>query len=423
MINKNTFIKIAVPLILLGSILLIEGCSNVGFKNSAIEAKLTISENVASQAKEQDNSFVVKKNTEVKPSLLQNIDLTKRDFNLIDSPDSKNLWYVENNKIFQFNLETNTASIFLDDVYQKYIYEFNCSGDKLIYRKNDEVYVKYLSVNKETNIIALIKDPINLPKAFFKFLDEEGDYVGIYEDKGDYMHILNLKTQQIDKIALKKEDTPYNASLDYFYGNNKINSKEYRFPEVYLEENDKSEPIVYIKEHLYGFYRITALNLASHSSEVIIDTLNNKNDKSINLIFDIIKINKGKSLIFSGRNNDEPGIFTYDINSGNIIKIISGGKDEHGPWFPLYKLSPDKTQILYNTPRNDDKISFYLAKLEGSNITSRKFLFEKSLDNSIFFDYYWSDEGSDFRCIQGFYNDKNKSSLSVTTSSFSIYSK
>lgn len=59
--------------------------------------------------------------------------------------------------------------------------------------------------------------------------------------------------------------------------------------------------------------------------------------------------------------------------------LVAGGQDEEGIWTPSYKLSPDKTKILFDTPvqvGEEYKTNVYAAEIKGGTLNNATRLIE-----------------------------------------------
>lgn len=100
------------------------------------------------------------------------------------------------------------------------------------------------------------------------------------------------------------------------------------------------------------------------------------------------------SVLFQGTMAEKDGIFLRDHQTGDVTKLLSGGEDQEGKWINFYKLSPDKSKILYDMPVQVGeayKSDIYVAKLEDGRLVDDTRIMENTeLYKAISFSGGWS---------------------------------
>lgn len=109
--------------------------------------------------------------------------------------------------------------------------------------------------------------------------------------------------------------------------------------------------------------------------------------------FDILQ---NGSVIFNGDYGGKTGIFYWDKETNDMQLLVSGGKDKEGIWTPFYKLSPDESKILFDTPvqiEDDFKTNVYMAELVDGQLTNSVRIMENAdLYSVITYSGHWSED-------------------------------
>ncbi|MFC5603662.1 TolB family protein [Sporosarcina koreensis] len=105
-----------------------------------------------------------------------------------------------------------------------------------------------------------------------------------------------------------------------------------------------------------------------------------------------------QTIIFNEEYNGKTGIYTLNLSTGNVTQLVAGGKDKEGIWVPFYKLSPDKSKILFDTPvqvGKEYKTNVYVAEFVEGQLSKPTLLMQNAdLYAVISMTGYWSDDSS-----------------------------
>ncbi|WP_153730870.1 TolB-like translocation protein [Sporosarcina obsidiansis] len=104
------------------------------------------------------------------------------------------------------------------------------------------------------------------------------------------------------------------------------------------------------------------------------------------------------TIIYNDNYKGKSGIFTLDLTTGNVTQLVAGGEDKEGIWVPFYKLSPDQSKILFDTPvqvGKEYKTNVYVAEFVEGKLTKPTLLMQNAeLYAVISMTGYWSDDSN-----------------------------
>ncbi|WP_339252458.1 hypothetical protein NSQ43_01505 [Sporosarcina sp. FSL W8-0480] len=105
-----------------------------------------------------------------------------------------------------------------------------------------------------------------------------------------------------------------------------------------------------------------------------------------------------QTIIFNDEYKGKTGIYTLNLSTGDVTQLVAGGKDKEGIWVPFYKLSPDKSKILFDTPvqvGKEYKTNVYVAEFVEGQLSKPTLLMQNAdLYAVISMTGYWSDDSS-----------------------------
>lgn len=105
-----------------------------------------------------------------------------------------------------------------------------------------------------------------------------------------------------------------------------------------------------------------------------------------------------ETIIFNDSYKGKSGIYTLNLETEQITQLVAGGEDEEGIWTPFYKLSPDKTKILFDTPvqvGKEYKGNVYIAELAKNQISNPSLLMQNAdLFAVISYTGFWSEDSN-----------------------------
>lgn len=105
-----------------------------------------------------------------------------------------------------------------------------------------------------------------------------------------------------------------------------------------------------------------------------------------------------ETIIFNDVYKGKSGIYTLDLSTGEVNQLVAGGKDKEGEWVPFYKLSPDHSKILFDTPVQVGelyKTNVYVAEFVEGKLTKPTLLMQNAELFAVISETgYWSDDSS-----------------------------
>ncbi|WP_342536066.1 hypothetical protein [Sporosarcina sp. FSL K6-3508] len=105
-----------------------------------------------------------------------------------------------------------------------------------------------------------------------------------------------------------------------------------------------------------------------------------------------------QTIIFNDEYKGKSGIYTLNLSTGDVTQLVAGGEDKEGIWVPFYKLSPDKSKILFDTPvqvGKEYKTNVYVAEFVEGKLTKPALLMQNAELFAVISETgYWSDDSS-----------------------------
>lgn len=217
-------------------------------------------------------------------------------------------------------------------------------------------------------------------------VSENGKWALSYDNKAQEVYAHNLLNGDKKLLENAGPDEILFVDEDIFYYHYKkemivrfdpeINQSQTwgmsRFQDYVLNYIEKENDVYYIvassEKDGYGIYRLqedgTIENVFSFQGE-------GKEMSNFSRLQD-------GSFLFEGMIDSELGIFYWDKQTKNVKKLLAGGEDEEGKWNSTYKLSPDESKILYDTPvqvGGEYRSNVYMAELvDGKLVNSTRIM-------------------------------------------------
>ncbi|MDQ0155744.1 hypothetical protein [Robertmurraya andreesenii] len=221
---------------------------------------------------------------------------------------------------------------------EKPFFAISENGNRALSLVNEKVYV----LDFESGTEKLIGNGTETYEYYFA--DAVGKEV-IHVESGEeiVVHVIRVDSSEVNTWKMK----------DWFETNN--------FTLTSIKKDDEG---IYVaaesKEDGYGLYHLDYNgNIKTISTLENIDSLDT---------YDFIGTDK---IIFNDIYKGNSGIFMIDLASDEVTQLVEGGKDEEGIWVPFYKLSPDHSKILFDTPvqvGNEYKTNVYMAELVNDKL-------------------------------------------------------
>lgn len=105
-----------------------------------------------------------------------------------------------------------------------------------------------------------------------------------------------------------------------------------------------------------------------------------------------------ETIIFNDSYKGKTGVYTLNLTTEQVTQLVAGGEDEEGIWTPFYKLSPDKTKMLFDTPvqvGDGYKGNVYIAELAKGQISNPSLIMQNAdLYAVISYTGYWSEDSN-----------------------------
>ncbi|MBY0122788.1 hypothetical protein [Bacillus sp. S/N-304-OC-R1] len=298
------------------------GCSLTG--KADMQKTVTINDNVQLESSLADSSLAVTHEKSVKLPI-------KADYTGFHGDK---IYFNQDGGAHLINTETLVKKKLAD----KPFFAVSENGNRALSLVNQKIYV----LDFQTNSEKLIGHGTETYPYYFA--DADGKEV-IHVESGEQIkvHVMNVDTSEAKTWEMNK----------WFETNN------FTLTSVKKDENG-----IYVaaqsKEHGKGLY-----HLDYNDKLKVISTLADINSMDY---YDFIGPNQ---IIFSDLYKGKSGVFLMNLQSNEVTQLVAGGKDEEGIWVPFYKLSPDHSKILFDTPvqvENEYKTNVYMAELENNKI-------------------------------------------------------
>lgn len=269
------------------------------------------------------------------------------------------LYFNENETTNVFDVATKENRKLADRSF----YSISESGDRALSIDGEKIYAIDLHTGKEQ----LVGEG---DESQYTFADHKGDdIVHIYGESDHMVELINLETNDVKSWDLRESFKLNDFSLMSVY-----KAKE----GIYVLANSQDDG--------QGVY------LVEDNGNVTPVVTMTENDSTFT---DFYVLQNG-SMIFNGMYKDKSGVFLLDQASSQIQQLVAGGKDEEGIWVPFYKLSPDESKILFDTPVQVEggyKTNVYMAELiNGKLVNTIRILENADLYAVISLTSSWSDD-------------------------------
>ncbi|MFJ7949906.1 TolB family protein [Lysinibacillus sp. NPDC096418] len=270
----------------------------------------------------------------------------------------EHIYYTKNGAINTLHLPTQVESKLSDQEF----FALSENGNRALSRIDDQMYVLDFTTKTEK----LIEEG---SEEYLYFADDEGKEIFYVEFRDEFkIHVIN-----VDSSEVRTWDLTNIFKLDNF----ELNSIK------------KDEDGIYIVgdsiENGYGLYH---LNNAGE-----IKTISNLTNIDSMYQFEFID---STNIIFNDTYKGKTGIYLLNLESNEVTQFVAGGKDDEGVWTPFYKLSPDKSKILFDTPvqvGNDYKSNVYMAELVNNQLVNTVRIMENAeLGAVIMLSGHWSQD-------------------------------
>ncbi|MDW0118317.1 hypothetical protein QTL97_15395 [Sporosarcina thermotolerans] len=185
---------------------------------------------------------------------------------------------------------------------------------------------------------------------------------------------------RVEKTVLKTEQK-FSWDIDEIFDSNgmAINSFQSSEEGIYIAGNSLKEG--------YGLYHL----------------LDNGEVRKLSSLEGIDSMNRfqflnEQTIIFNDVYKGKSGIYTLNLSTGDVTQLVAGGKDKEGIWVPFYKLSPDQSKIIFDTPvqvGKEFKTNVYVAEFVEGQLSKPTILMQNAdLYAVISMTGYWSDDSS-----------------------------
>jgi hypothetical protein len=395
------FIKIAIPIVIIGGCLGVERVLSVKVENFSSKI-IVVSE---------DNSSLI---AEDKPLEI----VSKQSYGNVEG-FSENLGFISDDEALV------GIGISREDFYKKYPKEFdkeNENDDKANDNANNDIYgniyrlklstlerkplsietrnlysdfvpnVNKINYVKDNNysIYDLKKDSISVYK---KASDMEGsENVGNWSKDGNYLisydngdlNLYNVKDNSSKKLKIKN-DNLYISMIPSFYSED---GEEIYF----IGGQHKNKDSRYERQ---GIYKINSSN--GETEEMLVlpyrDTQGSDYSKESSIPFnDYCVLDGGKKIIINAIIEGEDGTYIYDVDNKKFYNVVPHiVKAKEGSYCSSIWVSPDKTKVIYMNmalENNKEQWNLYAAQINENSLTSKICIYKNinisgSLDKSI----------------------------------------
>ena len=325
------------------------GCTLNG---DASSKTVTISEDVKLESALTDGSIIAKHDG----SIPIDVEVNYTGFK------GNNLFYNQNKATYHLDLETMKKEKIADEPF----YLLSENGKRALSLVNEKFYV----LDFQTNTKQFIGTGSEEYMTYFG--DEEGSTVIQIIDKESDMVIekTNLATEQ---------KTSWTISDMFEWDGLSISSFQTSSNGVYIVGNSLQEG--------YGFYHLTENGEMEQLSPL----------EKIDSI-DRYHFLDEETIIFNDTYNGKSGIYTLNLKTEQVTQLVAGGEDEEGIWIPFYKLSPDKSKILFDAPvqvGKEYKTNVYIAELVNGKVSNPSLIMQNAdLYAVISHTGYWSQDSN-----------------------------
>ncbi|MFD2442519.1 hypothetical protein ACFSO7_00670 [Bacillus sp. CGMCC 1.16607] len=298
------------------------GCSLTG--KADMQKTVTINENVQLESSLADSSLAVAHEKTVKLPV-------KADYTGFHGDK---IYFNQKGGSYLINTETLDESKLAD----KSFFAISENGNRALSLVDDKIYI----LDFETKTEKIIGH--GTETYLYYFADAAGKEV---------IHMENDKKLSVNVIDVdSSEVTTWDLTKKFEVNNFNLTSIKRDTNGIYISASSL--------ENGYGLY-----HLDTNGEMKTVSTLDKINSLDH---YDFISPTK---IIFNDIYKGKSGIFIIDLQSNEVTQIVAGGEDEEGIWVPFYKLSPDHSKILFDTPvqvGDKYKTNVYMAELVNNQL-------------------------------------------------------
>jgi hypothetical protein len=326
--------------------LVASGCSGQGEVRKK-GSTVVIAEDVKSESALADGSLIVERQTDIK------IETEINNLPYKQPVTADVITYNENGKLFSLDLAKGTTQKVAE--HEALTVSENGLWALSFENEEGELYLHDL-VNKKMKVLK------NAAPVENRFLDNEVFYRYFTTEKIVQVNPETNDSKTWDMSEFEK------YSLDYMEKQNGI---------TYIAAESKKDG--------YGIYQLLENEKVKH----VLSVPKASDISDFSMLAD-------DSIIFQGTVEEKDGVFHWDKQDDNVQKIISAGEDQEGKWISFYKLSPDKSKILYDMPVQVGglyKSNVYMAELvDGELVNSTRIMENADLYSTISFSSGWNND-------------------------------
>lgn len=340
---KRKYLGIAVLTV---ASIMVAACSLSGEAN--IQKTVTINEDVQLDSSLADSNLAVAHTSTI--PVTENADF--RSFR------GEHIYYTKNGATNTLNLHTQAESKLADQEF----FALSENGNRALSRIDDRMYVLDFATKTEK----LIEEG---SEEYLYFADDEGKEIFYVEFRDKFqIHVINVDSSEVETWDLTNIFKWDNFSLSS------------------IKKGDKGIYVVGDSiENGYGLYHL------NHDREL--KTISNLTDIESMNQYDCIDSTK---IIFNDFYKGKTGVYLLNLESNEVTQLVAGGKSAEGIWTPSYKLSPDKSKILFGTSvqvGDEYKNNIYMAELVDDQLVNTVRIMENvDLGAVISYSGHWSSD-------------------------------
>lgn len=324
--------------------LVVAGCSAQG--NAETQETIVINEDVQLESSLADSSLDVSRQQDIVVGRKIAYKGSIRESN------DKQMYFNENGKLHSLDLRTGEEQ----QLAEREAFDVSRNRNWAMSYEDGEIFIHNLK-NGEMQLLG-------------NGSPEDSTFIG---DKTAYF---DYNAQQLIEMSMEKDET---AAWDLSnYPDATISSIKKLGDDVYLATRGEEEG--------FSIYR-----LGSQGEITSVATLEGKGTSFSE--FDVLQ---NGSVIFNGDYNGKTGVFYWNQETNDVQLLVSGGKSKEGIWAPFYKLSPDESKILFDTPvqiEDEFRTNVYMAELVDGQLTNSVRIMENAdLYSVITYSGHWSED-------------------------------
>jgi len=283
-----------------------------------------LSSNVKEQSLAQESMLqVVKKESHVIP--------VTAEYNGISS---NAVFFNENGKTMKYDLTTKATEQLGDLEF----YDLSSNGQRALARDGVDTYVLDFPSGEKYFVGSGGED------YEYYFADDEGKNVFYVEGNVStrVVHLIGVDTATVQNWSLDQYD------LNNFTINGAVLGVDGAYATIYDGQKDELYKLGFDGEivkvnDLEGFDTIGHFHFLNEST-----------------------------IIFNDMYEGQSGIYTLNLQTNEVVQLVAGGEDDEGIWVPFYRLSPDKTKILFDMPvqvGKEYKSNVFVGNLTDKGVT------------------------------------------------------